>query len=126
MVAAGKPAKFAICYSFGNILTLLGYFLPSFKKDLNINFLNNKRTGFLVGFKKQWQNMIDKTRLYTSIVFLAALIMTLVSALIIQSGWLVLLFLIIQMCAYVWYVASYIPFARDCLRSCFSKFATTS
>jgi len=80
----------------------------------------------LVGFKKQWQNMIDKSRLFTSIVFLAALIMTLVSALIIESGWLVLLFLIIQVCAYIWYAASYIPFARDCMKGCFSRMFSSS
>ena len=50
----------------------------------------------MVGFKKQWENMIDKTRLLTSLIFLGALIMTLISALVIKSGWLVLLFLIIN------------------------------
>ena len=119
LVAAGKPAKFAICYSFGNVLTLFGFFV-FFMRFTNFLFIN--RTGFLVGFSKQFQNMIDKTRLFSSLVFLGALIMTLVSALWIESGWLVLIFLIIQFLAYVWYVASYIPFARDLLKGCFSRF----
>lgn len=74
-----------------------------------------------MGFKRQLNNMVDKTRLFTSLIFLGALIMTLISALWIKSGWMVLFFLIIQVCAYIWYVASYIPFARDCLKGCLKR-----
>lgn len=70
--------------------------------------------------------MIDKTRLITSLVFLGALIMTLISALVFKSGLLVFIFLIIQICAYIWYCASYIPFARDCMKSCFGRLMGSS
>lgn len=66
--------------------------------------------------------MTNKTRLITSLIFVGSLIMTLISALVFQNALLVLIFLIIQICAYIWYVASYIPFARDCLKGCLKKF----
>eukprot|EP00357_Protocruzia_adherens_P004835 CAMPEP_0115017920 /NCGR_PEP_ID=MMETSP0216-20121206/28446_1 /TAXON_ID=223996 /ORGANISM="Protocruzia adherens, Strain Boccale" /LENGTH=117 /DNA_ID=CAMNT_0002388913 /DNA_START=37 /DNA_END=387 /DNA_ORIENTATION=- len=60
-VMTGSPTRFAILYSLGNVVALTG-------------------TGFLVGPKKQFKNMSDPTRLITSIVFVAALILTLVAA----------------------------------------------
>lgn len=48
-LATGSPFKFALIYSFGNIIALIGY------------WLNNKfRTGFLTGFKQQLKNMVDE------------------------------------------------------------------
>jgi hypothetical protein len=44
--------------------------------------------------------------------------MLLVSAYVFDSALLVLIFLIVEFCAYTWYVASYIPFARDCIKGC--------
>lgn len=76
------------------------------------------RTGFLLGFKKQFQNMVDKERRICSIIYVCALTGTLVSALVLHSKLLVLLCLIVQIPAYIWYCASYIPFARDCIKSC--------
>ena len=60
-------------------------------------------------------------RRVASIVFIGALIGTLVSALVFGSKLLVLLFLMIQIPAYLWYCASYIPFAQDCIKSCLKK-----
>jgi hypothetical protein len=75
-------------------------------------------TGFLLGFKRQCQNMVDPERRICTMIFVAALIGTVVSALVFHSRLLVLLFLIIQIPAYIWYCASYIPFARDCIKGC--------
>ena len=60
-------------------------------------------------------------RRVASIIFLGALIGTLVSALVFESKLLVLAFLMIQIPAYIWYCASYIPFAQDCIKSCMKK-----
>ena len=76
------------------------------------------RTGFLLGFKRQCKNMVDADRRICSIIFLSALVGTLFSALVIGSKLLVLLCLMVQIPAYIWYCASYIPFARDCIKSC--------
>lgn len=62
--------------------------------------------------------MVDKDRRYTSMIFLGALAMTIFSATVLQSRLLVLVCLIIQIPAYIWYTASYIPFARQCILNC--------
>ena len=72
----------------------------------------------MIGFKKQIENMADPERRYTSIIFVGALIGTMVSSLFFHSKLLVLLFLIIQIPAFIWYTATYIPFAREFLISC--------
>mmetsp|Transcript_16160 Transcript_16160/g.2254 ORF Transcript_16160/g.2254 Transcript_16160/m.2254 type:complete len:83 (-) Transcript_16160:121-369(-) len=70
----GSPAKFAISYSLGNILSLFG-------------------TGFLIGPKKQWENMKDKERRVSSIVWAVSMICTLTFAFL-GISLLVLVFLI--------------------------------
>lgn len=62
--------------------------------------------------------MVDPDRRICSAIFFCALLGTLVSALILGSKILVLLCLMVQIPAYIWYCASYIPFARDCIKSC--------
>jgi hypothetical protein len=51
-------------------------------------------------------------------VFGGALLGTLVSAMLFDSRLLVFLCLMVQIPAYIWYCASYFPFAQDCIRSC--------
>lgn len=65
--------------------------------------------------------MVDKERRITSIVFITALVMTIVSAVLFESRLLVLLCLIVQIPAYIWYVATYIPFARSCILNCINS-----
>jgi len=50
-------------------------------------------------------------------VFIGALLGTLFSALVLSSSILVIICLVVQIPAYIWYCASYIPFARDCIKS---------
>ncbi|CAF0944855.1 unnamed protein product [Adineta steineri] len=69
-------------------------------------------TIFLMGPMKQLKKMFDSSRLIATIVFLASIVMTLISALVIKSGVLVLIFVIVQFLALGWYTISYIPFAR--------------
>lgn len=89
---------FAVLYSFGNIISLIG-------------------TGFLVGFFKQFKCMFDSTRLIASCVFLGTLIITLVVAFTIKSSILCIVLCIIQYFALMWYSLSYIPFARDAVKA---------
>jgi|APGre2960657444_1045066.scaffolds.fasta_scaffold00889_1 hypothetical protein len=67
---------------------------------------------FLCGPKKQFQNMTDKTRLLTTIVYVVFMIMTLVSALKWKSLVATICCCFVQYCALFWYSLSYIPFAR--------------
>jgi hypothetical protein len=62
--------------------------------------------------------MIHLDRRIASIVFIGALVGTLIAALVFESKVLVLICICVQIPAYIWYCASYIPFARDCIRSC--------
>jgi len=95
----GNLSGFAILYSLAVIFGLVS-------------------TIFLMGPMNQLKKMFDPTRLIATIVFIGSVIMTLVSALVIKIGVLVLLFVIIQFLALAWYTISYIPFARDALKSC--------
>ncbi len=65
--------------------------------------------------------MTEKTRMWTTSVQFGSMIGVLVSALVLKVALLVLIFLILEVGAYVWYVASYIPFARDCIKKAFKK-----
>jgi len=85
---------FSILYSLGNLCTLCS-------------------TGFLIGPWKQVQQMTDPNRLIATIVFFLALGTTLAIALTNGNAGLCMLCVIIQMCAFVWYSISYIPFARE-------------
>lgn len=98
----GSTTKFALMYTAGNILTLAG-------------------TTFLVGFKRQFKSVFDQKRRVASVVFLGSLVMTLVSAIVLQKGLLTLLFIIVQVCAFMWYIASYVPWGRDCLQGCVTR-----
>jgi hypothetical protein len=62
--------------------------------------------------------MVDEKRRMTSIVFGCALMGTLISAIIFDSRLLVFCCLVVQIPSYIWYCASYFPFAQDCIRSC--------
>ena len=92
-IASGKFIKFAILYTLGVIWSLAGSF-------------------FLMGPFRQLKRMFAKTRVLTTIVFLIAIAMTIVSAIILKNAWLVLVFVIVQYCAFTWYSLSYIPYAR--------------
>ncbi|CAM9418043.1 unnamed protein product [Ascophyllum nodosum] len=69
-------------------------------------------TGFLVGPKAQCKKMFHKNRRISCTVYLVLLVTVLVLALIGTPVGIVLLVLIIQMMAAIWYTASYIPYGR--------------
>jgi len=89
-----KPHKFAVSYSLGNLL-MLG------------------STAFLVGPKKQLQNMCQGHRALASSCYIAAMFGTLYSALFLRISLMVIVCICIQFSALVWYSLSYIPFGRQ-------------
>lgn len=95
----GKPGKFAVMYSFGNIFSIFGTF-------------------FLMGPVSQFKRMSDPKRKYTTISFVVALIMTLISYYVFHSKLLTLIFLIIQFASYTAYCLSYIPYGRYICKRC--------
>lgn len=67
---------FATLYTLGNVIALAG-------------------TGFLMGFRRQCKSMFKKVRVVATIMFLGCLVMTVVSAMILNNGLLTLLFVIL-------------------------------
>ncbi len=102
---ATKPGKFAVCYTLGNLLALFS-------------------TGFLVGPWKQLKTMFAPERMIATIVYMAAMVLTLYTC--IRHGrdrkGAIIVYIVVQMCALLWYSLSYIPFARRAVRKCVTAF----
>jgi len=77
---------------------------------------------FLIGPLRQFKNMVKPVRLIASLIFVSSMIMTFVAIFVFENSILVIIFVIVQFCALVWYVLSYIPFGRKmctmCMKSC--------
>jgi hypothetical protein len=96
-----RPTSFALLYTLGNIVSLAA-------------------TGFVIGFLRQLKYAFAKKRVAATLIFLGAMILTLVSVLVLKITILAIFCVIIQFMALVWYTASYIreceevgPFFRD-------------
>ena len=97
-----KIIAFAVLYTLGNLCAIFS-------------------TCFFIGFKRQWKNMVNKKRRYTSLVFFLTILLTLIVAFFVKSNIkrvFMLILIIIQYCAFFWYSLSYIPFARTCFKKC--------
>ena len=94
----GHANKFAFLYTCGNIITIFGTF-------------------FLIGPARQFKLMTDPIRKNATIIFISSLIMTLVSVYCFHSRFLTIIFVLSQFCSYIWYILSYIPYGRDCLKT---------
>ena len=101
-ILVGDSTRFAITYTMGNLLSILA-------------------TGFLIGFKRQLSTVCDENRRLASTIYLGAMVLTLFSSMILQNSLITLVAIGVQVVAFVWYSASYVPWGRDCLRSCFKN-----
>lgn len=97
----GKWTAFALLYSLGTLVALAG-------------------TCFLRGPISQIKKMFDKDRIIASIVLIAAIILTIISGVVIKNGLLAIICCIVQFLAFAWYTLSYIPYARNAVKGCFS------
>lgn len=99
----GGERWFAIWYTAGNIVCLSSSF-------------------FLMGPKKQCENMLNPVRATVSFVLGGSMIACVLLALLGFSKILVLVAIGVQFCALIWYVLSYIPYGRtacgNCLKGC--------
>lgn len=93
MIVFIKPIKFALLFTFGNILAI-------------------GSTTFLIGPMQQLSMMMDPVRAYATSMYVGCVVLALICALWIHSKILTLLAIICEICALVWYSLSYIPFAR--------------
>lgn len=105
----GNPAPFVFLYTSGNILSLMS-------------------SMFLSGPKRQLKSMFDEKRRITSTIYLVSLTCSIAICFIpIPTGpkiGLLVLLLLVQMLASLWYTLSYVPYgrasAKRMLRSVFS------
>ena len=105
----GRPTKFAVNYTLGNIIALASTF-------------------FLVGPVYQLKRMTSPTRWITALVYVCAMGATLFCALGLHrvapnlnegvEGALTLACIIVQFLAMFWYCLSYIPFGRRMCKAC--------
>ncbi len=102
--------RFALAYSIGNLLSLLG-------------------TCIMIGFKNQIKNIVHKNRRLISAIFFGSLFLCIISPIIFPptlSKIVVTLAVAVQMVSYWWYTLSYLPWARSILSKlcycCFSIF----
>ncbi|XP_050387797.1 uncharacterized protein LOC126804072 [Argentina anserina] len=93
MIVFAKPIKFAILFTFGNLLAV-------------------GSTAFLFGPAQQMRMMFDSVRVYATAIYLGCVVLALFCALLIHSKVLTLIAMICEICALIWYSLSYIPFAR--------------
>jgi len=100
MLIVGSLASFAVLYALGTVISLIG-------------------TGFLIGFRKQLKLMFKPVRIVATVVFLAMIIMIFISAFVIGSSTLCIIFLVLEYLAFLWYTLSYIPYARTAVLKVF-------
>ena len=98
-LALGGQKWFAIWYTCGNIVCLSSTF-------------------FLMGPKKQCDNMMKPQRKMTSLVLFLSMGACLIMAFSDISKLIILLAIAIQFMALLWYVLSYIPGAQKCCAGC--------
>lgn len=101
---AGNPGPFAVFYTLQNLVAVCSSF-------------------FLSGPCAQAKKMCDSTRFVATTVFIFSMFATLFFAYYdgLPDGarvGLIVLFVIVQWCALIWYTLSYIPYAREYLCSC--------
>ena len=119
----GQPLPFACNYTFGHILQLLAStFLCGPKRQFKYVHGRERIDLFLILFLHLFRNMFDEKRRFTSITYLSRLVATLIVIFIpLPSGLklgLLLLLMLTQFCASVWYTLSYIPYGRRTALRC--------
>ncbi|GMH57459.1 hypothetical protein TrST_g9639 [Triparma strigata] len=99
----GDATPFAVCFTIGSIIALTG-------------------TCFLSGPQSQMKKMCKKTRAGASAMYILSIIGTLGLAFyggdIKGQAGLLVICVLIQYTAIIWYTLSYIPYARDMVKSC--------
>lgn len=120
---------FIICFVLGCLLSILATALLFMKNGVVIfavlytfgNVLALASTCFLMGPLNQLKKMFAKTRVIATILVLVMFVLTLVCAFALKNGApLAILCCVLQFFALTWYSLSYIPYARDAAKKCFS------
>uniref|UniRef100_K3WAZ6 Vesicle transport protein n=1 Tax=Globisporangium ultimum (strain ATCC 200006 / CBS 805.95 / DAOM BR144) TaxID=431595 RepID=K3WAZ6_GLOUD len=121
------------CYAFGALCgfmsTLMMWGGPKHVKQFAFfytvgNLCSIGSSLFLVGPKRQLKVMCMPIRRVACCIWIGAMICTFIIAFgFPKAGPLVMLFVIVQYCAMLWYGASFIPYGRAILKKCCAKAA---
>jgi Got1/Sft2-like family len=103
----GNINGFVLLYSFGNVIAMFA-------------------TMFLMGPWRQIQNMCARIRIFATFIFIGMLITTIVVAFKTRNVIAVLMCIILQFFAGLWYSISYIPYGRSTVRSSTAGSLTTA
>ncbi|XP_076445154.1 vesicle transport protein SFT2A-like [Babylonia areolata] len=120
---------FALCFILGATLSILGSCLIFLHNGLTIfailytlgNILSLASTCFLMGPCNQIKKMFAKTRVIATLLVLVMFVLTLVCAIALRNTALSIVCCVVQFLALTWYSLSYIPYARDVVKKCFSS-----
>ncbi|GLT63640.1 hypothetical protein SLA2020_361880 [Shorea laevis] len=106
LIVFAKPIKFALLFTFGNVLAV-------------------GSTAFLMGPERQLRMMLDSVRIYATAIYVGFVVLALICALLIHSKILTIIAIICEICALFWYCLSYIPFARRIVSELMVRFCDT-
>ncbi|KAI9458036.1 SFT2-domain-containing protein [Russula earlei] len=115
MLIVGGLASFAVLYALGTIVSLIGTgfligvrLLVAFALSNMLSILHTQTKQFA----KQLKLMFKPVRVVATIVVLAMIVMIFISAFVIHSSTLCIIFVVLEYLAFLWYTLSYIPYAR--------------
>lgn len=97
-----QVTKFAVLYSVGSVVSILS-------------------TLFLMGPVKQFQRMLEEKRILATIVYIGAIGATLAVAFTTHNAGACLILLVVQICAMVWYVLTWIPGGQAMLKGLITR-----
>eukprot|EP00298_Acanthocystis_sp_HF-20_P026970 c4829_g1_i1.p1 GENE.c4829_g1_i1~~c4829_g1_i1.p1 ORF type:complete len:168 (-),score=34.07 c4829_g1_i1:138-641(-) len=116
---------FCICFVVGIVISVIGYItlltgnLTSFAVLYTFgNLVAIASSSFIAGPCRQLKSMFSPTRRIATIVYLLAIILTLVVAFATGKPALCILMIIVQWLALIWYILTYIPYGRKMVTNC--------
>eukprot|EP00301_Raphidiophrys_heterophryoidea_P024746 c8130_g1_i2.p1 GENE.c8130_g1_i2~~c8130_g1_i2.p1 ORF type:complete len:185 (+),score=28.88 c8130_g1_i2:42-557(+) len=116
---------FVFCFCLGVVITFVGYLtlvtgnILSFAVLYTLgNLISLFSSAFIVGPLRQVKTMFHPTRRIATCVYFIAMALTLVVAFTSGRPVLCILMIVVQWCALVWYILSYIPYGRKMVTSC--------
>lgn len=97
-VFAGDMVSFGVLFTLGNLCSI-------------------GSTLFLAGPVHQVKNMFNEGRWIATTVYMVAMVLTILTAVFLQEGILVIILCLFQYGAMWWYFLTYVPFARDAIKA---------
>ena len=85
------------------------------------NLISIAASAFFVGPRRQLKLMCEPVRRVACAIFIGTMILTLVMALTYPVPLLLIVMLVVQYCALIWYGASFIYGGRTCLKAAIKK-----